>query len=134
MAIQLSVTVRNARLDAIEDAIGANPVLKIRTGAPPASTAAADTGTVLASLDLPANWMQDASGGSKSKAGTWEDLTADASGTAGHYRIYDSGGTAHLQGTITVSGGGGDMTVVSTSISAGQVVTVSSFVINEANS
>lgn len=134
MAIQLSVTVRNARLDAIEDAIGANPVLKIRTGAPPASTAAADTGTVLASLDLPANWMQDASGGSKAKAGTWEDLTADASGTAGHYRIYDSGGTAHLQGTITVSGGGGDMTVVSTSISAGQVVTVSSFVINEANS
>lgn len=134
MAIQLSVTVRNARLDAIEDAIGANPVLKIRTGAPPASTAAADTGTVLASLALPANWMQDASGGSKAKAGTWEDLTADASGTAGHYRIYDSGGTAHLQGTITVSGGGGDMTVVSTSISAGQVVTVSSFVINEANS
>ena len=41
MAVQLSVAVRNAMLDAIETAIGTSAVLKIRTGAPPASVATA---------------------------------------------------------------------------------------------
>jgi len=48
MAVQLSVTARNARLDAIETAVGTSPILRIRTGAAPANCAAADAGTVLA--------------------------------------------------------------------------------------
>ena len=36
MAIQFSVSVRNARLDAIETTVGASPKLQIRTGAAPA--------------------------------------------------------------------------------------------------
>jgi hypothetical protein len=105
MALQLSVAVRNARLDAIETAIGTSPIMRIRTGSVPASCAAADAGTVLASLTLPSDWMAAASSGSKSLSGTWQDLLADASGTAAHFRIYDSGGsTCHLQGTVTVTG------------------------------
>jgi hypothetical protein len=57
MTVQQSVTVRNAKLDAVETAIGVSPVLKIRTGAPPANCAAADTGTVLATCTLPSDWM-----------------------------------------------------------------------------
>jgi hypothetical protein len=53
MALQLSVAVRNAMLDAIESTIGTSAVLKIRTGAPPASVATADSGTVLATLNPP---------------------------------------------------------------------------------
>lgn len=135
MTIQCSATVRNARLDALETAVGAGPILKIRTGAPPANCAAADTGTVLASATLPADWMNDASGGSKTLKGTWQDGSADATGTAAHFRIYDSGGsTCHLQGTITATGGGGDMTLDSTSITSGQVVTISTFTLTAANS
>lgn len=112
MALQYSVAVRNAKLDAVETAIGASPILKIRTGAPPANCAAADIGTVLATLTLPADWMAAAANGTKAKAGTWEDTSADAAGTAGHYRIYASDGiTCHEQGTVTATGGGGDMTV-----------------------
>ena len=48
MTVQLSVAVRNARLDAIETTIAASAVLKIRSGAQPANCAAADTGTVAA--------------------------------------------------------------------------------------
>lgn len=132
MALQLSVAVRNARLDAIETAIGTSPILRIRTGSVPASCAAADAGTVLASLTLPSDWMAAASGGSKSLSGTWQDLLADATGTAAHFRIYDSGGsTCHLQGTVTVTGGGGDVTLSSVSISAGQAVTVTAFALTE---
>ena len=84
MAIQLSTTVRNARLDAIETAVGTSAVLKIRTGAAPANVGTADSGTVLATVNLPSDWMAAASGGSKSLSGTWQDAAADAAGTAAH--------------------------------------------------
>lgn len=135
MALQFSVAVRNARLDAIETAIGTAAVLKIRSGAPPANVATADTGTVLATLSLPSDWMAAASGGTKAKAGTWEDASADAAGTAAHWRLYASDGTtAHAQGTVTATGGGGDLTVDNVSFAAGQTFTVTSFTITEANS
>lgn len=110
MAIQLSVAARNARLEAIE-VIGAgqtfnagvvggtatSPTLEVRTGQPPANAAAADSGTVLATMTLPANWMADAASGAKALTGTWQDASADASGRAGHFRI-KNGATTHLQG------------------------------------
>lgn len=134
MAVQLSVTVRNARLDAIETAISTAAVLKIRTGAQPADCATADSGTVLATLTLPSDWMAAASSGSKAKTGTWQDASADASGTAAHFRLYASDGTTcHAQGTVTVTGGGGDMTLDSVSITSGQTVTISTFTLTDAN-
>lgn len=129
---QLSVTVRNARLDAIETAIGASPTLEIRTGAQPANCAAADSGTLLASMTLPSNWMNDASGGTKTLTGTWEDLNADAGGTAGHFRI-KQGATCHWQGSVTATGGGGQLELSSTSISATQAVTITAFTLTDAN-
>jgi hypothetical protein len=134
MAIQLSTTVRNARLDAIETTIGVSAVLKIRSGAAPANVATADSGTVLATLSLPSDWLAAASSGSKAKSGTWQDTSADATGTAAHFRIYASDGTtAHIQGTVTVTGGGGDMTVDSVSFTSGQSFTISTFTLTDGN-
>lgn len=132
MAIQLSTTVRNARLDAIETAIGTSAVLKIRTGAAPANVATADSGTVLATLTLPSDWLAAAASGSKSKSGTWQDTSADATGTAAHFRIYASDGTtAHMQGTVGTSAS--DMIVDNTSFAAGQSFTVNSFTLTDGN-
>lgn len=134
MAIKISQTVRNARLDAIETAIGVSAVLKIRTGAPPTNITDADSGTVLATLNLPSDWMAAAASGSKAKAGTWQDATADASGTAAHYRIYASDGTTqHMQGTVSATGGGGDMELDNVSINAGQSVTITAFTLTDGN-
>lgn len=134
MALQYSTTLRNNQLDTIETTIGTSAVLKIRTGAPPANIATADSGTVLATLNLPSDWLAAASSGSKAKSGTWEDLSADNTGTAAHFRIYQSDGTtAHIQGTVTATGGGGDMTVDNTSFASGQNVTVSTFTISRGN-
>lgn len=128
MSVQFSTAVRNAMLDAWEAAIGTSAVLKIRTGAQPASCATADSGTVLATLNLPSDWMAAAASGSKAKAGTWEDTSADATGTAGHYRLYASDGTTcHDQGSITATGGGGDLELITTSIIATQPVTITGF-------
>lgn len=134
MAIQLSVAVRNARLDAIESAIGTTPILRIRTGAPPANCAAADTGTVLATLTLPSDWMAAAASGSKVMSGTWQDSSADDTGTAAHFRLYDSAGTTcHLQGTVTITSGGGDMEVDNTSFATGQSFTITTFTLTDSN-
>lgn len=134
MALQLSVTVRNARLDAIETAIGTAAILEIRSGSAPADCATADSGTLLASMTLPSDWAAAASSGSKAKSGTWQDASANATGTAGHFRIKDSGGTVcHVQGTVTVTGGGGDLTVDNTSIASAQTVTITSFSLTDAN-
>lgn len=126
MTVQHSTSLRNAILDLYETHIGASPTLEIRTGAPPANCAAADSGTVLATITLPANWMADAASGSKAIAGSWADASADAAGTAAHYRI-KQGATCHEQGTVTATGGGGDMTLDNTNIAAGQQVQITSF-------
>lgn len=135
MAIQLSVAVRNARLDAIETTIGTSAVLKIRTGAQPATCATADSGTVLATISCPSDWANAASSGSKTLLGSWSDSAADNTGTAAHFRLYASDGTTcHMQGTVTITGGGGDMTVDNTSFASGQVFTVTTFTLTDANS
>jgi hypothetical protein len=128
MSFQFSVASRNAALDGIENAIGTAPTLEIRTGAVPANCAAADSGTVLATMALPADWLAAASAGSKTLSGTWQDASADAAGTAGHFRI-KAGATCHIQGTVTMTGGGGDITLDNTSIAVGQQVSITSFTI-----
>lgn len=134
MTVQLSTAVRNGRLDAIETVIGVSAILKVRTGAQPANCAAADSGSVLATLNLPSDYLAAASGGSKAKAGTWEDTSADASGTAAHWRLYASDGTTcHAQGSVTATGGGGDLTVDNTSFAAAQAFTITSWSFTDGN-
>ena len=129
MPFQFSVAARNASLDAIETTVGTTPTLEIRSGTVPANCAAADAGTLLASMALPSDWLAAASGGSKTLLGTWQDASADAAGTAGHFRI-KQGATCHIQGTVTATGGGGDMTLDNTSIASGQQVTITAFTLN----
>lgn len=131
MAVQNSVAVRNAMLDAQEVAIGPAPRLQLRTGAQPASCASPATGTLLCEITLPSDWMAAASTGAKAKLGTWQGTGAAAAGAgtaAGHYRIVDSAGTTcHEQGSVTVTGGGGDMTLDNVSIAENQTVTVATY-------
>ena len=136
MAFQTSDTVANAMLDAFEVAIGTSAVLKIYdlTAGAPANCAASITGTVLATLTLPSDWMAAASSRSKAKSGTWQDASADAAGTADFFRLFASDGTTcHAQGTVTLTGGGGNLTLDNTSVASGQSITITSFSIADNN-
>lgn len=132
MALQYSEGVRNAKLDAVETTVSTTPVLALFSGAPPATTATANSGTLIASMTLPSDWMAAASGGTKAKSGTWQDTSADASGTIGHFRIFASGGTCHIQGTCANSGA--DMNFDNNVVNSGQQVTISSFTLTAGNS
>jgi hypothetical protein len=136
MALQYSDSVRNAQLDAVESTIGTAAVLKIYdlTAGAPANCAAAITGTVLATITLPSDWMNAASSGSKTKLGTWQDASADAAGTADFFRLFASDGTTcGAQGTVSATGGGGDFTLDNAVIAAGQSVTISTFTLSAGN-
>lgn len=100
MALKYTTDIKDARLDLVETMIGASAVLRIRTGPAPANAGDADTGTVLVTMNLPADYMLAASGGVKSKSGTWQDAAADASGYGAHWGLYTSGGVRKAQGDV----------------------------------
>lgn len=132
MTVQMGTTLRNARLDQIETTVGTAPILTIRTGAQPADCAAANSGTVLATITLPSDWLAAASGGTKAKSGTWQDTSADNTGTAAHWRLHDSTATTcHLQGSV--GQGSGDLSLDNTSIVAGQSITINTWTFTEGN-
>lgn len=102
MVTQYSTACRNAANNTIEATIGTAPILEIRTGSAPAACATADSGTLLASITLPSDWLGASSSGAAAKAGTWTG-TASVGGVPGHYRIKDSTGTTcHMQDVIVV--------------------------------
>lgn len=131
MAIQMSTALRNARLDAITTAVGGSALIEIYTGAQPANCAAADSGTKLATLTGNATFASGASSGVLTLNSITGDSSADATGTAAHYRLKTSGGTCVMQGTVTATGGGGDMTFTSVSFVATEPITMTSWTITE---
>jgi hypothetical protein len=132
--LEFSPALRDAMNDAWIAHIGAEPLLRMYSGTKPALLADAATGDLLAELELPSTWMNASSGGVITKAGTWQDLTADDDGTAGYFRIYDNAGTtAHAQGDITDTAGAGPMKLSSTAIVSGEPVTVVTFTLTGPN-
>lgn len=110
-------------LDAI-DATFNSGTLTIRTGSAPGAGSAA-TGTVLATLTLPADAFNAASSRQKTITASFQDTSADATGTAGHWRLVNSGGTRVLEGSVGV--GSGELQLSTLSIIAGGTVTVTAF-------
>ena len=130
MVLQVATQVRNAMLEQIENigsglsvVAGTNgvtgtqfaPTLEIRTGAAPATPATADSGNLLASLTLPPNFMATASGGSVALSGTWQDTSADAAGTVGHFRIKTNASASPNPSLVVAQGSCGVRVQINTS-------------------
>lgn len=134
MALQLGIAVRNGRGNAIEAAIGASAKLELRTGAPPATPATADSGTLVSSYALASDWANAFAAGA---AAPWLanlplSVAASNAGIIGHFRLKDNAGTTvGLQGTITETAGGGDMIVDNNDVNAGQITNITGFNMTE---
>ena len=122
MAIQHSTTTRNRKRDAYVAAFPAGSSLAIRTGAP-AGVANTAGGSALATIVLPATPFTSGTG-AVTLNGTWSVAASDT-GTAAHYRL--TNGSDIEEGTITATGGGGDLTLDNTSIATGQTVSITSW-------
>jgi hypothetical protein len=134
MALSYTTTIRNARLDAITTAVSTSGLIRIYSGTPPANVGTALSGnTQLAELACSATFAAAASGGVLTLNTVTADSSADATGTATFFRILTSGGTAQVQGTVTATGGGGDMTLATVSIVASATVSLTSNTITAGN-
>lgn len=67
-----------------------------------------------------------AADGTLTFAAITEDSAADATGTAAIFDVEDSAGVVIFSGAISATGGGGDMTMPSTSITAGEPIRITS--------
>ena len=135
MAVQLSVAVRNARLDAIETVGGTTASFSAFSGAVPADCTAANPTGLLTTFNLPSDWMNAASSGTKTLLGSWTQASASGTGTPVSFRFYTStatkdGTTCFMQGDAAVGSGSLNF---NGSITAGQTVTVTAFTLTDAN-
>lgn len=128
--LHLSVAARNAMLDALNSIVGASGLLLIKDGTQPANVAAADAGTVLATLALSATAFAAAASGAVALNTVTDDSSADNSGTATWFSIRTSGGTRVIEGNVGATGAGTDLELNSTTITAGQDVAVTGYSLN----
>lgn len=105
MAFKQNTASRNVVADAFADLFD-GATLTIRSGAAPGPNSAA-SGSVLATITLPTPAFGAASSGATALSGTWQDPSADGTGTAAHFRVVSSSTTHVMEGTVTTTGGGG---------------------------
>lgn len=129
MAERINAAARNRQADSVGDDLNSG-TLKIYTGAQPASADDAASGTLLVTINLPADAMAAAASGVAAKSGTWSGVAA-ATGDAGWFRIANSAATRNYDGAITVTGGGGDIELDDISIVSGQTVLINTFTITQ---
>lgn len=132
MAIAYVTALRNTRMDAIDDACNAGSgaaLIRIYDGTRPATGGTATT--LLAELTASDPMFGASASGVLTASAITQDASANATGTATWFRVVDSSGTAVMDGNVGTSGS--DLNLTTTSITATQPVSITSFVLTEGN-
>jgi hypothetical protein len=130
--MKISNAARSAMCDALVDLIdgGAEAgTIGIRTGAAPTNTTDANSGTLLATLTFSDPAFGAASNGVATASAITSDTNVDASGTAEHFRIYDSNSVCIMQGTVGTSGA--DINFNTVTFVAGGTAAISSMTVTQ---
>lgn len=125
MALTHTTTIRNGLADYVVDAIDTGTT-NAQGQVIVATTGFASTLATIP-LDTPPAFGAAATGTATANNPPFEDSDADNTGTAAVFRVEDRDETEIFQGTVTGTGGGGDMELSSTSITAGDAVRINSF-------
>jgi hypothetical protein len=129
--LRISTAARNAAADAVVDLIdggAGDGTVKIYTGSQPTTANDTATGSLLATIDF----EDPAFGAASSGVATASDpasVNASGTGTAGWFRVADSTGATVFDGDCTATGGGGTMTLSTTSLVSGSPVDITSFTV-----
>ena len=130
--IKIGTSARDAGCDGIADEVDAGAgagTIAIRTGAPPTNPGDADSGTLLGTLTCSDPAFGAASTGVCTASAITSDTSADATGVAGHFRIYDSDSVVILQGTAGEAADSPDMVFDDKNIVIGGTIAISSLTI-----
>lgn len=128
MPIRLPTASRNAAVAAVANLVDADVgagTIQIRSGAQPASANDAAAGTLLATVTLadPA-WTGPVLGVMTLDTTPVLTTTGVAAANAGWFRMLDNSGDTILDGSVTVTGGGGDLELNTIAISIGLTVEI----------
>lgn len=118
MAVTHATAIRNTIADAVVDAIDAG----VGAGTLELQTSGA---VEVATLAFSATAFGAASSGVATAAAITDDTSATG-GTITQFQIKNGSGTVIISGSVSASGGGGDIVISSTSIGAGDTVSASS--------
>lgn len=127
--MQLAALARQAAVNAVA-ALANGGTLRIYSNdaADPDSAA---SGTLLAELGFNATAFQNATDDGTNASSVANALTQDSSannsGTAAHWRAFNSSGTMVAKGTVSGTGGGGELQLNNVAIVAGGIVSVAAF-------
>ncbi len=136
MAFRLGQSTQQAACDAVVDAIDLGSTnstgrILIYTGTQPTDPQTTATGTLLATINF-----NNPSFGSANTSGVATMVTSPAvtasvvaTGTPGYFRFTNRNNVAILDGNITITAGGGDITFDSVTWISGGVATISSFTV-----
>ena len=116
MAITHELNARNAATDAVVNLIDAdaNPgYVRIRV-----------TTTTLVDITLAAIAFGDSTNGTAAMASLPRTGTATGAGIADNFQIFDGANVLIMSGTVSASGGGGDMIIDNTNIAIDQTVNI----------
>jgi hypothetical protein len=130
VAFRLATSARNGAANGIVDLIDAGAgagTIAIRTGAQPTNVGDADTGTLLGTLTFSDPAFGNAATGVATASAITSDTNADASGTAGHFRIKDS--DAAIVGDGTCGQGAGDLSFDNSVVVAGGTIAISALTV-----
>lgn len=127
MAVSYSTATRNAKADAVGTKLSGGTV-EIYSGSQPADANTAASGTLLATVTL--GTAPAASAGVVTMPDP-ASVNAVATGTAGWFRAKSSTAATVLDGSVTATGGGGQMQLSSVSLTSGAPVDLSSFTYTE---
>lgn len=138
--LQVSAEVQNAIVQTIEGQCGVSPRILFLSGTMPNDLTFPDAGSTIVDMTLPADWLGTPVNGVSSQQGVWRDPSANATGVASYARFKNTLGTestaddiACIQGPVTLSGGGGLLTLPTLSVTAGQPVSITGFTFTAGN-
>jgi len=135
MVLKYATALRNAQQDALATFAGNSGLLRIFAGTQPTDPQTPiGAQTVLGTLTMNATAFSAALNGVLTANAITQDSAADNTGTASFFRLFKSdGNTAVMDGTITATGGGGDMTLNTVSIVVGGPISCTGFAITRGN-
>lgn len=128
-ALKMGTITRNTLTDSLGSIWNSGTVLIYNDAAMPANPQSSFTGTLLATIDIPATAFAAAATGVAAKTGTWSCTSISASGTATSFRMIDAGGTKKMDGNAGLTGT--DMILDSVALIQNGTVTVNSFTLTQ---
>lgn len=126
MGVQTSIVARNAALNAIA-ALASGGVLRVYSGTLPAHPEMTVVGVLLAECVLNTPAFGPAIAGVLTANSVFPDVSVNNTGVAGWFRVFATDGVTPLfDGNVTTSGGGGVMTMPTTTLIAGTDLNIAS--------